>query len=365
MDRAWQIASSATVVGQVINMITHPEKILFPGEGITKGEFAAYHEMIAPFMLPHVRGRPITMERYHRGIGADGFFQKDVVKGFPEWLERVEVPKKDGTVHHPIANDARSLIWLANQNSITIHVWASRVPKLYYPDICIFDLDPSTEDDAEGLRSTALNLRELLCELGLPSWVKTSGSKGFHIAVPLDGKANYGVVARFAHRVLASLCFPDRLAHRVANLAGLGLPNRPADRVIPCAGFPDRLAHCIANFSCTGFRDVPDTVDHAIFADPVPACLVAGDLLLIVFDAANGLHHGVTPHLAARCTTAVTRRAAEPGIRLLWDKRYRQGCGKRNHPSSHLLRLLLVQFAGYFSGLVGMQTRSPHSSNSG
>jgi bifunctional non-homologous end joining protein LigD len=201
MDRAWQIASSAIVVGQVINMITHPEKILFPEEGITKGEFAAYHEMIAPFMLPHLRGRPITMERYHRGIGADGFFQKDVVKGFPEWLERVEVPKKDGKVHHPIANDARSLNWLANQNSITIHVWASRVPKLYYPDICIFDLDPSKEDDAEGLRSAALSLRELLVELGLPSWVKTSGSKGFHIAVPLDGKANYGVVARFAHGV--------------------------------------------------------------------------------------------------------------------------------------------------------------------
>ena len=182
-------------------MITHPEKILFPADGITKGEFAAYHEMIAPYMLPHLRSRPITMERYHRGIGAEGFFQKDVVKGFPEWLERVEVPKKDGTVHHPIANDARSLVWLANQNSITIHVWASRAPKLYYPDICIFDLDPSKEDDAEGLRVTALDLRKLLEDLGLPSWVKTSGSKGFHIAVPLDGKSDYGVVAKFAHAV--------------------------------------------------------------------------------------------------------------------------------------------------------------------
>ena len=182
-------------------MITHPEKILFPADGITKGEFAAYHEMIAPYMLPHLRSRPITMERYHRGIGAEGFFQKDVVKGFPEWLERVEVPKKDGTVHHPIANDARSLVWLANQNSITIHVWASRAPKLYYPDICIFDLDPSKEDDAEGLRVTALDLCKLLEDLGLPSWVKTSGSKGFHIAVPLDGKSDYGVVAKFAHTV--------------------------------------------------------------------------------------------------------------------------------------------------------------------
>ena len=182
-------------------MITHPEKILFPDEGITKGELAAYYEAIAPVMLPHLRGRPITMERYHRGIGAAGFFQKDVSRGFPEWLERVEVPKHGGTVHHPIANDTRSLLWLANQNSITIHVWPSRTPNLYNPDICVFDLDPMREDDLDTLRAAALKLRDLLDELGLPSWVKTTGSKGFHIAVPLDGKSDFGTVARFAHVV--------------------------------------------------------------------------------------------------------------------------------------------------------------------
>jgi bifunctional non-homologous end joining protein LigD len=180
--------------------ISHPDKVLFPGDGITKGELAAYYEMIAPVMLPHLRGRPITMERYHRGIGAEGFFQKDVVKGFPEWLKRIDAPKKDGTVHHPIANDTRSLLWLANQNSITIHVWASRAPKLYYPDICVFDLDPSSEDE-HLLRDAAFKVRDVLAELGLPSWVKTSGSKGFHIAVPLDAKSDFGVVARFAHTV--------------------------------------------------------------------------------------------------------------------------------------------------------------------
>ena len=182
-------------------MITHPEKILFPDCGITKGELADYYEAIAPVMLPHLRRRPITMERFHRGIGAPGFFQKDVSKGFPEWLERVEVPKHGGTVHHPIANDKRSLLWLANQNSITIHVWPSRTPNLYNPDICIFDLDPSREDDLDSMRTAALALRDLLAELGLPSWIKTSGSKGFHIAVPLDGKSDFGTVARFAHRV--------------------------------------------------------------------------------------------------------------------------------------------------------------------
>lgn len=182
-------------------LITHPEKVLFPADGITKGELAAYYEAIAPVMLPHLRRRPITMERYHRGIGAPGFFQKDVSKGFPEWLKRVEVPKHGGTVHHPLANDTRSLLWLANQNSITIHVWPSRTPNLYHPDVCVFDLDPAGDDEPDLLRAAALGLRDLLAELGLPSWIKTTGSKGFHIAVPLDGKSDFGIVARFAHRV--------------------------------------------------------------------------------------------------------------------------------------------------------------------
>lgn len=193
-------------------VITHPEKLMFPEDGITKGELASYYEAIAPVMLPHLRRRPITMERYHRGIDAPGFFQKDVSKGFPEWLKRVEVPKHGGTVHHPIATDTRSLLWLANQNSITIHVWATRAPRLYYPDICVFDLDPS-KDNLRVLCDTALGLRDFLTELGLPSWVKTSGSKGFHIAVPLDGKSNSGDVSRFAHTVGRTLVklFPDTL----------------------------------------------------------------------------------------------------------------------------------------------------------
>ena len=191
-------------------MITHPEKILFPDSAITKGELASYYESIAPIMVPHIRARPITMERYPAGIQKKGFIQKDVSRGFPEWLERVEVPKKDGTVHHPIVTDTRSLLWITNQNCITPHVWTSRAPDLYHPDICVFDLDPSREDQHDILRGAALALRDLLSELGLPSWVKTSGSKGFHIVVPLDGKTEMGNVAGFAHRVGTILVTRDQ-----------------------------------------------------------------------------------------------------------------------------------------------------------
>lgn len=181
-------------------MITHPEKVLFPEDGITKGDLAAYYEAVAPVMLPHIARRPVTMERYPAGIAKNGFWQKDVIKGFPAWLERVEVPKKDGTVHHPLITDTRSLLWIANQNTITPHVWTSRAPDLMHPDVGVFDLDPS-RDEPEVLRAVAVALRDLLDELGLPCWIKTSGSKGFHVVTSLDGKTPMGEAAGFAHAV--------------------------------------------------------------------------------------------------------------------------------------------------------------------
>src|SRR5262249_39450274 len=154
----------------------------------------AYYETIAPLMLPHVSGRPVTMERYPAGIDKKGFIQKDVSKGFPDWLERVAVDRRnreEGAVHYPPAADARALVWLANQSSIPPHVWCSRVRRLQQPDVCVIDLDPPGDDDARTLRAAALAVRDLLDELGLPSFPKTTGSKGFHILVPLDDEADF------------------------------------------------------------------------------------------------------------------------------------------------------------------------------
>ena len=185
-------------------MISHPEKLLFPADGISKGELAAYYESVAEVMLPHLRGRPVTMERFPAGIEHKGFMQKDVAKGFPEWLVRVEIAKKGGSLHAPLIDDTRSLLWLANQNCITPHVWTSRHPQLLEPDLCIFDLDPA-QDAPEALRSAALAVRDLLGELGLPSWLKTSGSKGFHIALPLARGVGFDRAWEFAHAVAAVL----------------------------------------------------------------------------------------------------------------------------------------------------------------
>jgi bifunctional non-homologous end joining protein LigD len=199
-------------------VITHPEKILFPDDGITKQELADYYEFVAPLMLPHLERRPVTLERYPSGIGRKGFWQKDVSRAFPVWLERVEVPKKGGTVHYPLIKDTRSLLWMANQNTITPHVWASRAPTLFYPDLCVFDLDPSRVDEPDVLKRAALALRDLLAELGLPSWIKTSGSKGFHILVSLDATSPTRLVDHFAHSVGALLVrrHPDDLTQEFA-----------------------------------------------------------------------------------------------------------------------------------------------------
>jgi bifunctional non-homologous end joining protein LigD len=188
--------------------ITHPDKVLFPADGITKRELAAYYDAVAPAMLPHLRRRPITMERFPSGIGGPGFLQKNVVRGFPAWLQRIEAPKKGGTVHYPLAGDRRSLAWLANQNAVTLHVWPSRAPRLDHPDLCVFDLDPS-RDEPETLRAAVLALRDLLEEFGRPSWVKTSGSKGFHVVVPLDRATRFDESAVFADRIASILVERD------------------------------------------------------------------------------------------------------------------------------------------------------------
>jgi bifunctional non-homologous end joining protein LigD len=179
--------------------ITHPEKVMFPDDGITKGDLASYYRDVAPVMLPHVIGRPVTMERFHRGIGEKGFFQKNVARP-PAFIETVAVPKKEGVVNYPVIHDGAGLLWMANQNSITPHVWTARMPRLMYPDVCLFDLDP-LDDDQPRLIRAALLVRQVLGELGCPSWIKTSGSKGYHVAFALDGKADYGKVATFGHEV--------------------------------------------------------------------------------------------------------------------------------------------------------------------
>ena len=134
--------------------LTHPDKVLFPDDAITKADLAAYYRDAAPRMVPLVRERPVSLQRFNAGIGRAGFFQKNVERGAPPWVKRVQVGKRGGSLWHVLANDPATLVWLANQNCITPHVWLSRADRMERPDRMIFDLDPPSHDVFALVRRT-------------------------------------------------------------------------------------------------------------------------------------------------------------------------------------------------------------------
>jgi bifunctional non-homologous end joining protein LigD len=191
--------------------ISHPDKQLFPS-GVTKAELAEYYARVTPAMLPHVRGRPLSLQRFPDGVDRQGFFQKNASGYFPNWIEIVEVPKRGGTVRHAVATDPATLVYLANQNTITPHVWLSRRDRLDRPDRLIFDLDPS-RDDFAAVRRAARDFGELLEELGLSPFAMVTGSRGVHVTVPLERRADFAEVRAFAEDVASLMAarHPDRL----------------------------------------------------------------------------------------------------------------------------------------------------------
>ena len=169
--------------------ITSASKRLFPADGITKRDLAEYYAGIADAMVPLLKDRPINLWRWNAGIDGPRVVQQEIPKGAPEWVRRIEVPRrKGGTVVHAVGGDAATLVWLANQNCITPHAWASRADKPSTPDRIVFDLDPPDESaDAHFpvIRAGALLLGEHLRGLGLEPFAMTSGSRGLHVVAPL------------------------------------------------------------------------------------------------------------------------------------------------------------------------------------
>jgi len=184
--------------------VSNRGKVLFPDDGVTKGDLISYALAIAPKMLPYLKNRPLTMERYPDGIGKQRVFQKNAPEYFPSWISRAEVGKKDGIVTHPLANDAATLVYLANQAVLTHHIWNSTTRTPMNPDQIVFDLDPSTENFAE-VRTVARGLRDLLDDIGLVPFVKTTGSRGLHVVTPIRPAWPYERVYGFAEAVVERL----------------------------------------------------------------------------------------------------------------------------------------------------------------
>ena len=176
---------------------SNEEKLFFPDEEISKGDLIDYYQKIAEKLVPCVKERPLVMKRYPDGIKGESFFQKEIGDYFPDWIERVKVKKKGGTVTHVQCDNAATLVYLANQACIELHPWLSRSDKLHYPDQLIIDLDPSGDDFSQAVFGARV-LKELFDELDLKAFLKTTGSRGLHVLVPLNRRANFDKVREFA-----------------------------------------------------------------------------------------------------------------------------------------------------------------------
>ena len=189
--------------------ITHPEKLMFPQDGISKGEMADYYQRIAGRMVPYLRDRPLNMNRFPDGIGRFAIQQKRIPESFPSWIARTTVDlHRGGTITHALVNDAATLVYLANYNMITAHVWLSKVDHPEQPDQVMFDLDPA-DDNFDLVRRTALGLKRLLDELRLVPFVKTTGSRGLHVVVPIRVERSFEEAHLFADLVAQRLAATD------------------------------------------------------------------------------------------------------------------------------------------------------------
>jgi bifunctional non-homologous end joining protein LigD len=206
--------------------VSNPDKLFFPGPGLTKGDLVDYYVDVAELALPHLRRRPFHMKRFPNGVEGDFFHQKRVPAKHPDYVDEVFVqfPSGHSTVF-AIVDNAAALAWVANLGCIELHTWHSRVPEIEKPDYLLIDLDPTSEGQWPFVRDIALVVREVLDELGLRSYPKTSGATGLHVLAPIRPELPFPHVRRFA-KALA-----EEVERRVGDQSIATTTWRVADRV--------------------------------------------------------------------------------------------------------------------------------------
>jgi bifunctional non-homologous end joining protein LigD len=206
--------TGSVTAGGIEVELSRPDKVLFGADEITKGDLARYYQDVAARMLQYLAGRPLVMARYPDGITGQRLFQKNVPGYFPDWITRTEVAKQDGTLHQVLCDKPATLVYLANQACIEMHIFTSQVGRLDRPDQVVFDMDPPDAGHFGDACQVALRLRDLLeRELGLTAFVKTTGGKGLHVHVPLRAADGFDEVRGFARQAAELLASrnPDLL----------------------------------------------------------------------------------------------------------------------------------------------------------
>lgn len=191
-----KVVKEKAIPFEVYDFISNVDKIFWDEEGIRKGDLLLYYDQIAPYILPYLKDRPESLKRFPNGIGKPSFFQKNIEK-HPAWLETYKIEHHDKTINYMVIQDVQSLLFAVNLGCIEIHPWFSRIQNLDNPDFLTFDLDPESID-FNAVVETALTLHETLEKIKIPSYCKTSGSRGMHIMVPLEAKYSYEEAKRFS-----------------------------------------------------------------------------------------------------------------------------------------------------------------------
>lgn len=186
-----------TVEGEELKL-TNLDKVLWPQEGITKGDYINYVIQMAPYILKYLKDRPIVFTRYPDGINKKSFYQKNCPQYAPDWIKTIPIRSEKRVINYVLVDDVKTLVWAANQASIEIHPWHSRIHTLDYPDYAIFDLDPMENTTFEHASQLALQLKKTLEAQGLRGYAKTSGATGLQVYVPLVNKYTYDEVKEFA-----------------------------------------------------------------------------------------------------------------------------------------------------------------------
>jgi bifunctional non-homologous end joining protein LigD len=184
--------------------LSSPDRVLFPDDGITKGDVFAYYEQVGPVIVPHLRDRPFTMKRYPHGITGEAFFQKQAPRGMPDWIPTRQFrtwPREGGSrlVDFPLVDSNEAVLWMVQMNCVDMNAWYSRVDKPDRPDFVLFDLDPP-DDGFELAIEVAQLIHELLEELELPGYVKTSGADGIHVVAPITRRSTFEQTYDFAEK---------------------------------------------------------------------------------------------------------------------------------------------------------------------
>ena len=208
-----------TVEGRTLQ-VSNLDKLMYPEAGVTKAHVIDYYIKVSPFILPHLKNRPLTLKRYPDGVKGEHFYEKDAPSHTPDWVKRAAVPRKGkaGEIHYVLVNDVASLVWAANLASLELHVFLARAPKVQQPTSVVFDLDPGEPANVLDCAEVAIWIRDVLEPLGLKSFVKSSGSKGLQLYIPLNGTATYEKTQPFAKAVaeLLEKQHPDKVESQMA-----------------------------------------------------------------------------------------------------------------------------------------------------